>query len=47
MLALWLERNFSKDEILQLYLNRVYFGAGADRHREGGAEVLRQVGHAS
>jgi penicillin-binding protein 1A len=29
LLALWLEREFSKDEILALYLNRVYFGAGA------------------
>jgi penicillin-binding protein 1A len=29
MLALWLERRFSKDEILALYLNRVYFGAGS------------------
>ena len=29
VLALWLENKFSKDEILQLYLNRVYFGAGA------------------
>jgi penicillin-binding protein 1A len=29
MLALWLEQKFSKDEILALYLNRVYFGAGA------------------
>ncbi|GIK79898.1 MAG: PBP1A family penicillin-binding protein [Pseudorhodoplanes sp.] len=29
VLALWLERNFSKDEILALYLNRIYFGAGA------------------
>lgn len=29
MLALWLESKFSKDEILQLYLNRVYFGRGA------------------
>jgi len=29
LLALWLERNFSKDQILTLYLNRVYFGAGA------------------
>ena len=28
MLALWLERNFTKDEILTIYLNRVYLGAG-------------------
>jgi penicillin-binding protein 1A len=27
LLALWLERRFSKDEILTLYLNRVYLGA--------------------
>ena len=29
MLAVWLELRFSKEEILELYLNRVYFGAGA------------------
>lgn len=29
ILAFWLERNYSKDQILELYLNRVYFGAGA------------------
>jgi penicillin-binding protein 1A len=29
ILALWLERKFSKTEILELYLNRVYFGSGA------------------
>src|SRR5262249_36343668 len=28
LLALWLEWKFSKDEILALYLNRVYLGAG-------------------
>ncbi len=28
ILALWLERRFTKDEILALYLNRVYFGSG-------------------
>ncbi|MBL26166.1 MAG: penicillin-binding protein [Rhodospirillaceae bacterium] len=29
LLALWLEHRFSKDQILTLYLNRVYLGAGA------------------
>jgi penicillin-binding protein 1A len=29
LLALWLERKFTKTRILELYLNRVYFGAGA------------------
>src|SRR5258708_26809105 len=28
-LALWMERKHSKNEILELYLNRVYFGSGA------------------
>ncbi|WNJ99889.1 PBP1A family penicillin-binding protein [Thalassospiraceae bacterium LMO-JJ14] len=28
MLALWLENRFSKDQILELYLNRVYLGSG-------------------
>ena len=28
-LALWLEHKFSKAQILDMYLNRVYFGAGA------------------
>lgn len=29
LLAFWLEKHFSKDQILEMYLNRVYFGAGA------------------
>ncbi|MDR3187289.1 MAG: PBP1A family penicillin-binding protein [Holosporaceae bacterium] len=29
VLALWLERKFNKKQILSIYLNRVYFGAGA------------------
>jgi penicillin-binding protein 1A len=29
ILALWLERKYSKDQILELYMNRVYFGSGA------------------
>lgn len=28
MLAFWLEREFTKEEILTIYLNRAYFGAG-------------------
>jgi penicillin-binding protein 1A len=29
LMALWLERRFNKDQLLELYLNRVYLGAGA------------------
>jgi penicillin-binding protein 1A len=29
MLAIWLERKFTKTQILELYLNRVYFGSGS------------------
>jgi len=29
ILAMWLEAKFSKKQVLELYLNRVYFGAGA------------------
>lgn len=29
LLAFWLEQKFSKEQILTLYLNRVYFGGGA------------------
>ena len=29
LLALWLEHKFTKTQILELYLNRVYFGSGA------------------
>ncbi|TIT63734.1 MAG: penicillin-binding protein, partial [Mesorhizobium sp.] len=29
LLALWLEHKHTKDQILEMYLNRVYFGSGA------------------
>jgi penicillin-binding protein 1A len=29
MLAFWIEGRYTKDQILSLYLNRIYFGAGA------------------
>ena len=29
ILAIWLEHRYNKDQILELYLNRVYFGSGA------------------
>ena len=29
ILAVWLEHKFTKDQILELYLNRVYFGSGS------------------
>lgn len=29
LLSLWLEQKFSKDQILEMYLNRVFFGSGA------------------
>jgi penicillin-binding protein 1A len=40
VLAVWLERKFSKDEILQLYLNRVYFGGGKDNGIEAAARLF-------
>ncbi|OHC82664.1 MAG: hypothetical protein A3G73_09020, partial [Rhodospirillales bacterium RIFCSPLOWO2_12_FULL_67_15] len=47
MLAFWLERRFDKEEILTVYLNRVYLGAGtygvdaaAKRYFDAGAREL-------
>jgi penicillin-binding protein 1A len=38
LLAIWLEQNYSKDEILELYLNRVFFG-----HNSTGIEAAAQT----
>jgi penicillin-binding protein 1A len=29
MLSVWMERDFTKDELLEMYLSRVYFGSGS------------------
>lgn len=29
MMSIWLERDFTKDELLEMYLSRIYFGSGA------------------
>ncbi len=41
ILALALERKFSKDQILELYLNRVYFGGGAYGIDAASRQILR------
>jgi penicillin-binding protein 1A len=46
LLALWLEHRFTKDQILEIYLNRVYLGAGtygvdAAAHRYFGKSATR------
>jgi penicillin-binding protein 1A len=38
LLAVWLEQNYSKDEILELYLNRMFFG-----HNSTGIEAAAQT----
>ena len=43
LLALWLERKFSKQQILALYLNRVYFGAGAYGIEQARAALFRHI----
>jgi penicillin-binding protein 1A len=44
VLALWLETKYSKDEILEMYLNRVYFGAApmASTPRRGATSTARR-----
>ena len=45
ILAVWLERKYSKDEILDLYLNRVYFGPAptASRPRRSAISASRRA----
>jgi penicillin-binding protein 1A len=43
MLALYLERRYSKNQILTLYLNRVYFGAGVYGIEAAAQKILRQA----
>ncbi len=48
-LAFWLERKFSKNDILELYLNRILFRLGRLRRRGRGTALLREIraqGHA-
>ena len=47
LLALWLEQRFTKDQILSLYLNRVYFGAGTYGVDAASQQFLRQAGGAA
>ena len=42
-LAVQLERKFTKQQILERYLNLVYFGSGAYGVRERGPPLLRYV----
>ena len=46
LLALWLERKFCKTQILEMYLNRVYFGSvpmALNRPRSAISENLRDI----
>ena len=42
VLAIWLEAKYSKDDILQLYLNRVYYGAGATGIEKAAQKYFRK-----
>ena len=42
LLALWLERNYTKDDILELYLNRTFFGTNGQGRSLFGIEAAAQ-----
>ncbi len=44
LLSFWLEHNFTKTQILELYLNRVYFGSGTFGVDCGGTALFRPHG---
>ena len=42
-LAIRIEQNFTKKQILEAYMNRIYFGAGSVRHRDRQPGLFRQA----
>jgi penicillin-binding protein 1A len=43
LLAVWLEQNYTKDDILELYLNRMFFGTDAQGRELIGLEAASQT----
>ena len=43
LLAVWLEQNYTKDDILELYLNRMFFGTDAQGRSLLGIEAASQA----